>query len=107
MLLAGWLTATTARCTLGPRAAPPAVSIRADPAWPWLQLLWAGLPWSVGSGQELHAAREPHPVAHAVERHEPATAGASTSYSGGSSGDGTSGAGCQTDPNGRCGNPPH
>jgi len=106
MLLAGWLTATPARCTLGPRAAPPAVSIYANPAWPWLQLLWAGLPWGAGSSQDLRAAREPHPGARAVGRHGPASAGATTPDTGGTSDAGSGGAGCQTDPNGRCSSPP-
>ena len=103
MMLAVWLTATTARCcTFGPRAAPPAVSIRANPGWPWLQLLWATLPWGAGGGQELYAARDWRPRASASGRHGLATTGASASDTGGSSAGTDGSAGCVTDPNGNC-----
>jgi hypothetical protein len=100
MTLAVWLTPTTAHGTLGPGAAPPAVSVRANPAWPWLQLLWSTLPWGGGSSRQLHAARDSHPSASA--RHGLAGAGVSTSDTGGSSGDPISGTGCNIDPNGQC-----
>jgi hypothetical protein len=100
MMLTVWLTATPARCDPGPVASRLAATARANPAWPWLQVLWTRLPWGAGSGQQLHAAGVPHPRANG--RHGPGTAGSSavSGTVGGGSGNGSGGSTCNTDPNG-------